>query len=459
MPKFKKLIVTPGVHNVGRLSGKHEAVPITPERIREWVQNSNRLLELGVAIPAPFAHQDSQKNFPLPVVRLGDDGASLADAYNPANGLTWDAQVNGGFWDDKFEIDPETGGLVGVVDTPGDLADPTTPAGKVGKVVRETSVLVMGPRTIRGGDGQEHQIGEHLAHVAMCIHPVQAGQRNFEPVSADKLPANITSEDLQLAMSFAMSDLVTSTAGAAGLATGSTLPDPAKPQDPELTDTIGLLASVVYVSLPPTTTREDFITNLNLCLRQKSADQQEKQKEEESLTQRPMGADTKSPTIAMSQALANGFTQVPATPNNGTPSAAAKGAPNASDTMLVMLMSGLVKDKKKSLADRIAALVASGRCPKVYADTKLLPQVEAFAMSAEQLHSVGGDSSKVRASVEDIIEALEQTQPLTMSVVDSGAQFATPEGTIVQQVPEANGPELTDAEMDQMVDDAQLQYA
>lgn len=455
MAKFKKLIVTPGVHNVGRLGGKNEAVPITAERIRDWVENSNRLLELGVSIPAPFAHQDAKHNFPLPVVRLGDDGASLADAYNPANGLTWDAQVNGGFWSDKFEIDPETSGLVGVVDSPGETTDLNSPAGKVGKVVRETSVLVMGPRLVRGADGKEHQIGEHLAHVAMCIHPVQPGQKNFEPLDPTKLPANssLTPADLELAMSFAMSDLMCANSGGVAPVTGPGLPDSAKPLDPELTDTLSLLASVVYVSLPPTTTRDSFITNLNVCLRQKSIDQQEKQKEEESLTQRPIGADTKSPTIAMSQTLANGFTPVAPT----TPTAPVTNS--ASDTMLVMFMANLVKDKKKTLSERIAALIASGRCPKTYADAKLLPQVEAFAMSAEQLHAAGGDTSKVRASVEDVIEALEQTQPLTMSLVDSGADFATPDGASVQQVPDSGLPQLSEADMDEIINDSQLQYA
>lgn len=454
MPKFKKLIVTPGVHNVGRLGGRSEAVAITPERIREWVQNTNRIMELGVSVPAPFAHQDSKGNFPLPVVRLGDDGASLADAYNPANGLTWDAQVNGGFWDDaeKFAIDPDTQGLVGIVDAPGDAADPNTPAGKVGTVVKETSVLVMGPRIIRGKDGKDHQIGEHLAHVAMCLHPAQPGQRNFEPVTDSN--KQFSPDDLKVAMSFAMSDLMQANAGAPGIMSGNGLPDPTKPQDQELMDTIAMLATVTYISLPPTTSREDFITNLNLCLRQKSADQQEKQKEEESLTTKPNGAETKSPTIAMSQVTSNGF--IPMTQQNSNSAA----TPSSSDTMLVLFMSNIVKDRKKTLKERIAQLVATGRCKQEYANTKLLPKVEAFTMSVEQLQAAGGDASNVHADIEDVIEALEQTQPLAGgSQVDLGAEWATPPGSTVEEVPSAGLPDLTDEQADEIINESQLQYS
>lgn len=454
--KFKKLIVTPGVHNVGRLGGKSEAVPITPERIRGWVDNTNKLIDIGGLIPAPFAHQDKSLNFPLPVIRVGNDGASLADAYNPANGITWDAQMNGGFWgeeaSDRFSIDPETKGLVGIVDAPGESTDAASPAGKVGTVVKETSVFVMGPRTVRGKDGKEYQIGEHLAHVAMCLHPAQPGQRNFEPVKADKLPSGITAGDVEVAMSFAMSDLLSANAGTPGMGTASALEDPTKPKDQELMDTVVMLQTVTFISLPPTTTREDFITNLNLCLRQKAADQQEQQKEQDSLTTRPQDAQTKGPSIAMSL-TSNGFIPM-------TEAAKPNAAPTSSDTLLVLFMSNMVKDRKKSLKDRVTALVSSGRCTQKYATEKLLARIETFTMSAEMLQTAGGDASKVRDAVEDLIEGLEQAQPLTGNSLydDDAADFQVPAGATVNEPPSAAGPQLTDKEEDEIIADA-LQYA
>jgi hypothetical protein len=452
--KFKKLIVTPGVHNVGRLNGKSEAVALTPERLQGWVDNTNLLRDLGFQIPAPFAHQDKNLNFPLPVVRVGEDGASLADAYNPANGLTWDAQLNGGFWDDKLQIDPETKGIIGMLDAPGEITDTTSPAGKVGTVVRETSVLVMGPRKVIGKDGKEHQIGEHLAHVAMVMHPAQPGQRNFEPVNESKLPSGITADDVKVAMSFAMSDLLTANSGAPGMITASTLDDPTKAKDQELVDTITMLANVVYISLPANTTRENFLENLNICLRQKSADNQEKEREQESLTTRPDGTEAKGPSIAMSHTItSNGFI---AMTQQATPPA----APSSTDTLLVMAMSNLVKDRKKSLKERVTALVATGRCTATFAQEKLLPRIEGFAMSAEQLTAAGGDAAKVRDVVEDLIDGLEQANPLAgNSLVDDGAAaWGVPSDATVETVPNSGDAGLSEADEDAIINDA-LQFA
>lgn len=412
MTKFRKLIVTPGVHRVGRLDGRQEMVAITPERISEWVENTNKLLSWGVSIPAPFAHQDKNLHFPLPTIRLGDENNSLADAYHSPSSpsLSWDASINGGFWEDPFEIDPETGGLVGYVSSPGDDSDPNTPAGKIGKLVKETSVLVMGPRKVVDKEGNIREIGEHLAHVAMCLHPAQPGQKNFEPVPV--------SEELALAMSFAMSDLVSE----------SVVPQVGKPpKDNELLETISLLAEIAYVALPPDTTRENFITNLNVCLRQKAADQKESEQKMASLEQRPPDAETKSPSMTMNQTV------------------------KEPDLATTLLMNNLVKSKRKSLRERIDALVSSGRVKKTYADQKLYPQVEALAMSPDQVLASNGEAP--RLPIDDIVEALEQTMPLTGTslVEDPTSSFTTPPDAQVEELPEEMQDSLSDELADQVI--------
>lgn len=431
MPKFRKLVVTPGVHNVGRLDGRTEAVAITPERIAGWVRETNRLKELGVKVPAPFAHQDHERKFPFPVV-LGSDGCTLADAYT-GDSISWDAQLNGGFWDSPFELDPATGGLVGEVESPGSAEDPNTPAGKIGTTVRETSVLVMGPRTVRDSQGKEHQIGEHLAHVALCLHPAQPGQRNFEPVPAP-LPA-----DMKMAMSFAMSDLIASPPKQPGAASGAiqnNLQDPLAQVDQELNDTIALLANVVYISMPADTSRENFVSYLNVCLRQKSADQQEQEAENQALTTPPPDGTTKQPSIAMSQ----------------QPTKTPPAAPNSSDTLLVMFMSNLVNDYKAKLKARLAKCKERGQLRKPELETRILGLIDAFAMSSEQFTESKGTIS--RSSAEDMIEVLEQTAPLTgESLYDSGAEWNTPPGTQVEPRPdEGVGVDLTPEQSNEIID-------
>lgn len=444
--KFKKLIVTPGTHNVGRVDGTSEVVPITKDRIATWVKNTNRLKALGVKIPAPFAHQDANKNFPLPVI-LGTDGATLADAYQGYSGLSWDAAANGGFWEDDFAIDPATGGLEGHVEAPGEATDHTSPAGKVSTTVKETSVFVMGPRKVVV-NGVEHEVGEHLAHVAMCLHPAQPGQRNFEPVKGPLTP------DLKLAMSFCMADAVgapqtPAPAGATSAVTNG-LPDPTKAVDAELSNLLAMLRNVTYIDLPDTTTRESIVTDLSLALRQKSADQQEAQKKEDSLTQRPEGTDTKSPSIAMT----NLIPQATAT-KTGEPAPA---APTSADMLLAMTMSNLIVGKKKGLKERVDRLCATGRCKKPYADAKLYPRIEALLMSPAQLQEAKGDISNIRDSVEDLIEGLEQAQPLAGGSVvdDENASWDRPDGTTVESHPDPAGPDadLSQAESDAICDAA-----
>lgn len=368
MAKFRKKIVTPGVKTVGRLDGRNEKDAITPSRIKNWVENTKKLKELGVLIPAPLAHQDKEHKLAFPVI-VGKDGETLADAYSGANDEippAWDlANLNAGFWD-TFDQDAD-GSLVGEVDVPNE-----DKAKKIGTEVKQTSVLVMPGRRIVDKEGNEHEVGEHLAHVAICLHAQEPGQENFVPLSP--VPDS-------LAMSFviAMDDI-----------TG--LPDPSKPKDEKLYRVITLLRSSLGVALPEDTTRENFLDSLTLVLTQKLADQQEQQTQEP-LTMRPNDANTQTPSIAMSQTV----------------------TPNKSEAIL---MSMLNKSKKKELKDRIDKLVGTGRTSKDYADKVLYPRCEAFAMSASDLTDKG-DFNK--SSLEELIEGLEAATPLVgPSLVDEG---------------------------------------
>lgn len=418
MAKFKKKIVTPAVHDVGRLDGTTEKDAITKDRIKSWADNTNKLIELGFEVPAPYTHQDKNKRFAFPVIKAGED-ETLSDAYSGTTEYippAWDvANQNTGFWD-KFEVDAD-GALVGEADIVGEVNDVNTPAGKLGKTIRQTSVLVMPPRTVRGKDGQDHQIGEHLAHVAVCLHGREPGQSNFEPM---------TSVPTALAMSFtlAMDDI-----------TGTGLgPDPSKPKDEELYTAISLLRSALGVALPEDTTRENFLSSLKLVLTQKLADKQENE-QEQGVNTRPPDGQVKSPTMAMSQT-----TQTPA----------------PSDKIEALLMSSFVKSKRKELEDRAKKLVSTGRTSKEFADKNIFPAISALAMSSADLLSTGEFS---KTATELLIEGLEAATPLTgPSQIDQGGGFGyVPEEGMTQQIPAdvitGNGvADLSDKAMDEMLD-------
>lgn len=417
MAKFRKKIVTPGVKTVGRLDGKQEKDAITPERVKDWVKNNKKLKELGVLIPAPFSHQDKEHKFAFPVI-MGKDGETLADAYSGANKEippAWDlVDANAGFWED-FDVDPTDGSLVGEVDIPN--ADKSA---KIGKEVKQTSVLVMPGRRITDREGKEHEIGEHLAHVAICLHAQEPGQENFVPLS--DLPAS-------LAMSFIMPSL------AMDDITG--LPDLNKPKDPELYKVITLLRSALNVALPEETTRENFLQSLTLVLTQKLADQQESE-QEESVTSRPNAAKTQSPSIAMSETV--------------TPK------PDKSEAILMSLLN---KNKRKELEDRIAKLVSTGRTSKDYADRVLNPRLQGFSMSAADLNDKGEFN---KSPLEDLIEGLEAATPLVgPSLLESGSDGLNdvPTDATVEQRPAdvivgTQVADLSDKEADAILDGCSL---
>lgn len=400
MAKFKKKIVTPGVHTVGRLNGAEEKDAITPSRIKSWIENTKKLKELGVLIPAPLAHQDKNKKFAFPVI-VGKDGETMADAYSGAVDevpASWDlTSLNAGFWD-GFDQDAD-GSLIGEVDvTKTGISD------DVGKTVKETSVLVMPGRRIVGKDGQEHEVGEHLAHVALCLHAQEPGQANFEPLS--DVPAS-------LAMSFVLPSIVMNDLSPGGVSTGGGLPGgPEAIKDPELYEVIGLLRSAKNLAVPEDTTRENFLQVLKIVLTQALASERENQ-QEQSVTERPQDAQTRSPSIAMTQTVTP-----PAVPNK----------------IEALLMSQLIGSKRVELKKRLQKLLDKGQIGRNYAEKTLLPRIEAFSMSTADLKD---DGSFPKTMIEELLDGLEEAVPLVgESLLEQGQGFNDyPEGSTIEAPP------------------------
>lgn len=395
MAKFKKKIVRPGTPTVGRLDGSEEKEALTPSRLKTWVENTKKLQALGVLIPGPLAHQDKNKRLAFPVIKA-KDGETLADAYSgatPEIPPAWDlANLNAGFWDD-FEIDPSDNSIVGTLN-----AENQSKSDMIGKDVKQTSVFVMPSRRITDGEGKEHEIGEHFAHVAVCLHAQEPGQENFVPIAPI---APLTPMPTAMAMSFvlAMDEMMGDAGGTSNIRddSGGLPQNPNTPKDPELYAVISLLRSAKNLAIPEDTTRENFLQVLKIVLTQALASDQESEKEE-SLTNRPDDGQTRTPSIAMSKTIQ---TDAPKT-----------------DSATAILMSMLVKDKKKGLKERIQKLVNSGRVGKKYADENLFPKADAFSMSASDLNESG---EFPKGSLEDLIEGLEQATPLVgESLIDSG---------------------------------------
>lgn len=429
MAKFRKLIVTPAAHKVSRVDGSKQAVAITKDKLKTWVENTKKLIALGFSIPNPLAHQDKNKKFPLPRY-VGTDGAATYEApgFSPENS-EWDETINAGNWE-AFDLDAETGGLLGVASVPGELKDKDSLAGRMTSI-KEASVMVIPKATVKktAADGTvtTHEIGEHITHVASCLtaRSTNPDQPNFEPISNE--PA------LAMSMILAMSDMI-----------GSPIDELLRPRDQELDELRQLMAAPgVGIALPESTTRETLVKDLILILTQKIVDQQQQQEEMMGMGQQPQGSQVRNPSIAMST-----VTPAPVQPSS---------EPSALDKRLALLMSNLGGEKKTSLKDRIKKLIATGRCGKDYADKNLLPQVESFVMG--EMDDAGNFAKQ---PIEVVIEALESAQPLAMGSLLEDPQGLTdaPEGYDVQEPPAelfaGENAALSDEQMDTLLDEARI---
>lgn len=438
MAKFKKKIVRPGTPTVGRLDGSEEKEPLTPARLKSWVDNTKLMQSHGFLIPGPLAHQDKNKRFALPVIKA-KDGETLADAYSGANaGIppAWDlANLNAGYWED-FEIDPADGSIVGVLD-----AENKAKSDMIGTDVKQTSVLVMPGRRITDSLGVEHEVGEHFAHVAVCLHAQEPGQENFQPI-APLSPLSPIPAGMAMSFVLAMDEMQAGGTNQIKDLSGGLPQNPNTPKDPELYAVIGLLRSAKNLAIPEDTTRENFLQVLKIVLTQALASDQEAQKDEQ-LNTRPSDGQTKTPSIAMTQTVQK------------------TAEPVTQDKAAAILMSMLVKDKKKVLKERIAKLISTGRVGKAYADANLYPKAEAFSMSASDLTESG---EFPKGSLEDLLDGLEQATPLVGESLLSSGNYMNdvPTDGQVEGMPidvitgTSDMNDLTDAQMEALLDGSSL---
>lgn len=348
MPKFKKLIVTQGTYHTDL-----GVVDLPPERIKHWANQHTEMRKAGLLTPAPWFH-DFQKAVP---VRVGDAAESALRS----------SADNGGFWD-KMWSELQTDGklaLWGEVDAPGDENDTSTPAGKVGKTVRECSIYAA--KEYKDGLGRVWK--DVPMHVALCTHPIQPGQRNFEAVKPE------------VGVALAMSML--------GNASDPNL-DPNKPPAyTQMKELLEKLKKVKKLALPEDTNEVNLAERLMLAVTQ--AEVSEADDLEGSTRKPPEGAKEENAPLVMAltkpqiaaiiaQKVVNPATGQPFTEAELTTPDVPAGDVAQTKQMNTILMSHLGNTKKDALKIRLTNLLARG----LDADTAnkiLLPQIESVVMS------------------------------------------------------------------------------
>jgi|688.fasta_scaffold23847_6 hypothetical protein len=331
--KYVKEILTEGEYEVSTFEGSKKK-QFTGSDLKKIASTASKMLKAGIKIPAPFKHVQ-EGVFITPV-------EEVTDSPDPAK--------NAGFWERIYAKKNEHGtvSLYGVIDAPGKEEDAESPAYKVSRTVKDTSIgLLPGFK-----DGKGRSWGEYaVAHIALPVDPIEPDQTNFIP-----LP-DVEAEDYEV---IAMSRKMTG----------------------NVSQVLTLLKDK-GISLPADTTNENFLDRLLVALMQS-------QKTSTSpLSQKPSTGKVESYPIMMSLTkkqvdaivaanLHNPETNAPFTADDlkDVPSDVEQ-YKKAAEMMSVQLNS-IYQERYK---DRIASLVSSNRVSQNYADTHLLPMVNSIQMS------------------------------------------------------------------------------
>lgn len=323
--KFVKEILKEGVFEVSTMDGPNRRT-FTKDDLENIASTGRNMLRNGLRIPAPFEHSMEAK---------------------PEDDETSDKYENAGYWRDLYVKKNEEGrhSLFGVLDAPGNDAEPDTPAYKVSRLAKDTSICLL-PK-FRDGKGREWE--NALYHIALPQHPVEPGQSNFLPLPED---FSMISMSLEV-RGVDMNKLLT-------------------------------LLSKCGLSLPEDTTERNILDRLMVAATQVSSGQSRNP-----LTSKPDGAKTETYPVMMSltqkqvEAILGANLVDPET-NEVFVQEVFRDVPSKEENykkaaeMMGVQLNSIYKERYK---DKISSLVSSGKISESYAQEALYPLVDAVQMS------------------------------------------------------------------------------
>lgn len=391
MPKFEKTVLTQGkFRQWNEATKKYEFVEVTPERLQKLSDTFQKMKAKGMKIPGPWKH-----DFDITALSTGD------------NGLLEDATVNAGFWDSLVAKTLDNGkmALVGTIDAPGDPNDPNTPAGKIGTLVKDTSIYTRKNLPITSGIDKEELLEEGIMHIALVTHPIELNQENFKLQD---------SNDIHLVMSNIVEE-----------SEQDDTEEESEQNSSSLSQLILDLKNVCKLFLPASTTIDNLAENLSIAVGQYQLLNSEDASgvKPDSFKVEPLLMSHLDPTQV--DALINGKIVNPKTNKPYAREDFSSSSPEAdkagSQNLLIMsaMQNQMQLDRRKGYRGRIDNLVATGRTTKAFADAQLYPQADSYNIEFK-------DNQIVTPVVETLLMSLESmpapTKPevseLTMGNLD-----------------------------------------
>jgi len=392
MPKFEKTVLTQGkFRQWNEATKKYEFVEVTPERLQKLSDTFQKMKAKGMKIPGPWKH-----DFDITALSTGD------------NGLLEDATVNAGFWDSLVAKTLDNGkmALVGTIDAPGDPNDPNTPAGKIGTLVKDTSIYTRKNLPITSGVDKEELLEEGIMHIALVTHPIELNQENFKLQD---------SNDVHLVMSNMVEE-----------SEQDDTEEESEQNSSSLSQLILDLKNVCKLFLPASTTIDNLAENLSIAVGQYQLLNSEDASgvKPDSFKVEPLLMSHLDPTQV--DALINGKIVNPKTNKpyaredfSSSPSPEADKAGSQNLLIMSAMQNQMQLDRRKGYRGRIDNLVATGRTTKAFSDAQLYPQADSYNIEFK-------DNQIVTPVVETLLMSLESmpapTQPevsgLTMGSLD-----------------------------------------
>ena len=391
MPKFEKTVLTQGkFRQWNEATKKYEFVEVTPERLQKLSDTFQKMKAKGMKIPGPWKH-----DFDITALSTGD------------NGLLEDATLNAGFWDSLVAKTLDNGkmALVGTIDAPGDPNDPNTPAGKIGTLVKDTSIYTRKNLPITSGVDKEELLEEGIMHIALVTHPIELNQENFKLQD---------SNDVHLVMSNMVEE-----------SEQDESEEESEQNSSSLSQLILDLKNVCKLFLPASTTIDNLAENLSIAVGQYQLLNSEDASgvKPDSFKVEPLLMSHLDPTQV--DALINGKVVNPKTNKPYAREDFSSSSPEAdkagSQNLLIMsaMQNQMQLDRRKGYRSRIDNLVATSRTTKAFADAQLYPQADSYNIEFK-------DGQIVTPVVETLLMSLEsmpapsqpETSGLTMGSLD-----------------------------------------
>ncbi len=363
MAKFRKVFIKEGTYKqFNPETGKYDLERVvTAKDVKDFSKSAKKMEEKGIRIPAPWRHDLEINSF-----------------TEGNNGLLEDSTKNGGFWSNIELVTTKDGkyGLEGDIDAPGDPDDPNTPAGKIGTIVKDTSVYIKKKHQVTDSNDV---IDNAFMHIALVTHPIENNQEDFERIE----------DGFEI---LAMSQLEPTEY--------KSVDDPNDYDTASISELVAALKDCCRLFLPENTTPLNLVSNLLNAVKQYKLLNAPYDDDTDTIKVEPLIMNQAQIDALVKTNTVNPVTGKAFTVDDFKVETVKNEDVVKSELIMSAMQTEMQSDRRKGFKTRIDALVKSGRTTQAHADSSLYPKAAAYELKFE--------GNKVApALIDDLLMSLE----------------------------------------------------